>query len=245
LRRNSHGEPCDAPLGAVTAGGMHHGVAAAALIQMGYGEREGQAPRALDLDKPLGTVVAGGAKHAAVAAFMAQHNAGNGCAPRSMTEPMSTITGRGTQQQPVTVTMVEGSALPPPLMDRAVMVAAFLIKYYGNEVDGHGLDQPIGTVTTRDRFAVVTVTIDAVTYIIVDIGMRMLTPRELATAQGFPPDYILDPECWYLTEKGNRKFGRLPITHQIAKIGNSVCPVMSEALARANLPDHCDMSIAA
>lgn len=174
------------------------------------------------------------------------HNAGNGCAPKSMKEPLSTITGRGTQQQPVTVTMIEEGDLPPDMMDRAVQVAAFLVKYYGSEVGQHqAADVPLDTVTAKARFAVVTVTIDARTFIIVDIGMRMLTPRELANGQGFPPDYILDPECWYLTEKGNRKFGRLPITHQIAKIGNSVCPAMSEALARANFPDQCAMAAAA
>lgn len=235
------------PTHAITAAGAHQNVVAASLAMLGHGERRpGEAPRAANLNDPLSTTMAGGMKHAAVAAFMAQHNAGNGCAPKSMKEPLSTITGRGTQQQPVTVTLVEEGALPPEMMERAVKVAAFLVKYYGSEVGQHqAVDVPIGTITAKPRFAVVTVTIDALTYIIVDIGMRMLTPRELANAQGFPPDYVLDPECWYLTDKGNRKFGRLPITHQIAKIGNSVCPVMSEALARANLPEHCAERLAA
>ncbi|HRE35068.1 MAG TPA: DNA cytosine methyltransferase [Sphingopyxis terrae] len=245
LRNNCIGQDARAPIDTISTGG-HFGVAAATLIQTGYGEREGQAPRVPHLGKPLGSVVAGGAKHAAVAAFMAQHNAGNGCAPKSMKEPLSTITGRGTQQQPVTVTLVAEGALPPDMMDRAVKVAAFLVKYYGSEVGQHqAANAPIDTITAKPRFAVVTVVIDELTYIIVDIGMRMLTPRELANAQGFPPDYILDPECWYLTEKGNRKFGRLPITHQIAKIGNSVCPVMSKVLASANLPEHCLERLAA
>lgn len=272
LRRHSEGEDVEAPLGAITAGGLHHGVAnavlvphvmtnrnaakpytaasepthtitaggahqnmvAATLVQTGYGEREGQVPRALDVHKPLGTVVAGGAKHAAVAAFLAQHN--TGVIGRAADKPLSTIVHRGTQQQIVQTTLVEADALPADMMDRAVQVAAFLVKYYGNEEDGHGLGKPMGTVTTRDRFAVVTVTIDAVTFVLADIGMRMLTPRELANAQGFPRDYVLDPECWYATEKGNRKFGRLPITHQIAKIGNSVCPDVAAALVRANFP---------
>ena len=240
LRRHSAGEDLRAPLGAVTAGGLHHGVAAATLVQTGYGERKGQSPRALNLEKPLGTCVAGGAKHAAVAAFLAQHNTerGDRAMPgRAADEPVSTITGRGTQQQPVQVTMVTVDALPPAMMDRAVQVAAFLIKYYGNESGAHPIDAPLGTVTTLERFAVVTVTIDAVTFVLVDIGMRMLTPRELANAQGFPPDYILDPICWYRTDKGNLRHGRLPKSHQIAKIGNSVCPPIAEALVRANLCD--------
>lgn len=81
--------------------------------------------------------------------------------------------------------------------------------------------------TSEDRFAVVTVTIDAVTYVIVDIGMRMLTRRELANAQGFPPGYILDP----IGPAGKP----LSISSSIRMIGNSVCPDMAEALARANV----------
>lgn len=285
LRNNSHGEDVDAPIGAVTAGGLHHGVVAASLvsvdntstrasrsfdvadplrtvtasgggyaavgatlIQTGYGERDGQAPRAIDAERPLGTIVAGGGKHAAVAAFLAQHNTerGNRANPgQPADKPVSTITGRGTQQQVVQTTLIEAGELPADVMDRAVQVAAFLVKYYGNEVSGHGLAEPLGTVTTRERFAVVTVTIDAVTFVLVDIGMRMLEPRELARAQGFPERYILDPECWYRTDSGARKFGKLPKTHQIAKIGNSVCPGLAEALARANLPEMCAGRVAA
>ncbi|KAK0339455.1 hypothetical protein LTR94_034442, partial [Friedmanniomyces endolithicus] len=110
-------------------------------------------------------------------------------------------------------------------MARAVQVAAFLVKYYGTGL-GAPVDQPVGTVTTLPRYAVVTVTIDAVTYVIVDIGMRMLTRRELANAQGFPPGYILDP----IGPAGKP----LSISSSIRMIGNSVCPDIAEALARAN-----------
>ncbi len=104
-------------------------------------------------------------------------------------------------------------------------VRAFLIKYYGNEEDGHGLDRPIGTVTVQDRFGLVTVTIEGEEYVIVDIGMRMLNARELFNAQGFPPTYIIDHDS-----AGN------PITKtaQVAKCGNSVSPPVAEALAAAN-----------
>jgi DNA (cytosine-5)-methyltransferase 1 len=145
----------------------------------------------------------------------------------SARRPVSTIVGRGTTQRLVETTLVPADALPPEMMERAVMVAAFLVKYYGNEEDGHGMTAPIGTVTTKDRFAVITVTIDADTYILVDIGMRMLTPRELANAQGFPADYDLVPIV-------NGK--PLTKTAQTRMIGNSVCPPLSEALVRANFP---------
>lgn len=304
---------CDAgdPMPTVTANGQPQrqagatplGLAAATMVQMGYGERAGQSPRALDVEAPLGTVVAGGAKHgvvvahvekfsensrgtradrpldtvlagaprhAAVTAFLShfytsntnggranplapasvvtaggQHHAvvcahveqANGGARnehltgRAATAPMSTVTATGSQQRLVQTTMVDADALPAELLDRAVRVAAFLIKYYGNETDGHDLAAPIGTVTTADRFAVVTVTIDAIDYVLVDIGMRMLTPRELARAQGFPDSYILDP----VGPNGR------PLTKsaQIRMIGNSVCPDVAEALVRSNLPELC------
>jgi site-specific DNA-cytosine methylase len=79
------------------------------------------------------------------------------------------------------------------------------------------------TVTTKDRFGLVTVR--GVEYQIVDIGMRMLSPRELYRAQGFPENYIIDRDA----------DGR-PITktEQVAKCGNSVCPPIAAALIRAN-----------
>lgn len=274
----------DEPTHTITAEGAHQNLVGATLVQTGYGERDGQAPRALDPDAPLGTVVAGGAKHAAVAAFMHKYRPNSDGAPadapmptvtansfvkrgggapplaitsahleqansernggvkagRAATLPLSTVTSSGSHQRLVETTMVEQDALPPELMERAVDVAAFLVKYYGSQIGQHqAADQPIDTVTAKARFAVITVTIDAVTFVLVDIGMRMLTPRELANAQGFPRDYVLAPVCWYETDGGNRKYGPLPKSHQIAKIGNSVCPAMSEALVRANLPEHC------
>jgi hypothetical protein len=112
-------------------------------------------------------------------------------AGRAADMPLSTVTTSGSQQRLVQTMLVERDALPPELLDRAVMTAAFLVKYYGTDGDNEAaqsqpVNRPMDTVTTKARFAVVTVTIDATTYIIVDIGLRMLTPRELARAQGFP-----------------------------------------------------------
>ena len=200
--------------------------------------------------EPLGTVRAGGKHHAIVTAHVEQANGGprnKRSAGRSAGRPLSTVTTTGGQQRIVQTTMVEADALPPEMMDRATMVAAFLVKYYGtggeNEASQiQAVDRELDTITTKARFAVVTVTIDATTYVIVDIGLRMLTPRELANAQGFPPDYVLDPECWYTTKpskkfpNGQRKFGRLPKALQISAIGNSVCPPVARALVAANQP---------
>jgi DNA (cytosine-5)-methyltransferase 1 len=173
-----------------------------------------------------------------------------------MDAPVSTITQAGSQQQLVTSHLVklrgtctDGQPVTEPaptltaggthlgeIRCRAERVAAFMLKYFTTGTIGHRLDEPAHTTTTKERFALVTVTIKGEPYVIVDIGMRMLTPRELARAQGFPDSYILDPVCWYRTESGKLKFGPLPKTHQIAKIGNSVCPVMAEVLTAANCP---------
>lgn len=257
-------------------------VAAAHLVHVGNGEREGQAPRAMDAEKPLGTVVAGGTKHHAVMAFM-QKFAENGkgydpetplhtvmagaprhavvtahieqanggpnnanLAGRAADDPLSTVATAGSQQRLVTSNLIklrgtsdahiESSAMgvDEPLGTisaggtHAAEVRAFLVSYYGNSQDGHGLDNPLGTVTVQDRFGLVTVTIGGEEYVIVDIGMRMLTPRELFNAQGFPADYQIDRDA-----RGE------PITKtaQVAKCGNSVCPPLAEALVRAQFPE--------
>jgi DNA (cytosine-5)-methyltransferase 1 len=101
----------------------------------------------------------------------------------------------------------------------AGLVAAFLQKYYGSDGQNQGLDRPLDTATVKARFGLVTVEIGGEPWALVDIGMRMLEPRELARAQGFPDSFILE---------GTK-------ADQIARIGNSVCPPVAEALVRANV----------
>lgn len=195
-------------------------------------------------DEPSGTVTAGGAgKTAVVAAFLAQHNGGwNGRTGHQATEPLSTLSTSGAQQQLVAASMVNlrgsdrrDAPADEPLRTlsaggtHAAAVYAFLIKYFGNEVDGHDLDAPIGTQTQRDRNGLVTVTVDGESYVIVDIGMRMLTPRERFNAQGFRPDYIIDRG---ILEDGSTVF--FTMEQQGRMCGNSVCPAEAEALVRAN-----------
>lgn len=210
------------------------------LIQTGYGERKGQAPRVPGLEKPLGTAVAGGAKHALVAAFLAQHNTmpNGGIHPgHDVRKPISTVTATGCQQAIVASHLIslKGSDRrmsrtdePAPAITAGGFhvgeVRAFLLKYYGTDQDPR-LDEPLHTVTTKDRFGLVTVEIAGESYVIADIGMRMLTPDELKLAQGFRPDYIIDR-----TADGRR----LPNSVQVLHIGNSVSPPPAEALIRAN-----------
>lgn len=303
-----------------TITGAHRGekaLAVATMVQTGYGEREGQAPRALDIDKPLGTVVGGAAKHALVAAFLAQHNTspdGRVNPGRAASAPVSTITASGSQQGLVAAQLIgvggragqsrprsagEPTATLTAKADTGLTVAhlvhmghgegkdgnkrfshgirdvanplntvtasgvtaglvtsnliklrgtnvgqptdeplhtisaqgthhaevrAFLLSYYGSETDSDSLRAPARTVTSRDRFGLVT--IHGQDYQIVDIGLRMLAPRELYRAQGFPADYIIgDDPAQGLT---------LTKSAQVRMCGNSVCPPLSAALARAN-----------
>lgn len=220
-------------------------IIAATMVQTGYGERPGQEPRALDIGKPLGTVVAGGAKHAVVSAFLAQHNTmpGGGIHPgHHAEEPISSVTATGSQQTVVSAGLMnmkgsQRASLPidggTPTQtaggEHVAEVRAFLMKYYGVDQDPR-LEEPLSTVTTRDRFGIVTVEGEA--YQIVDIGMRMLTPRELFKAQGFPADYEIETGVF---QDGSRR--TLTKTAQVRMCGNSVCPPIAAALVAANCAD--------
>lgn len=194
-----------------TAKGGEFTLVAPTLIQTGYGEREGQAPRAPGLDKPLGTVVAGGQKHALVAAFLAKHFTG--------------VVGSDLRQPIGTITAVDHHSLVTAELgtDHRAEVRAFIAAYYGADRDGQSVRDPMRTVPTRDRFGLVMV--EGQQYEIADIGLRMLQPRELYRAQGFPDGYIIDrgPD------------GKpLPKTAQVRMCGNSVVPPVARAIVAAN-----------
>ncbi len=140
---------------------------------------------------------------------------------------------RGTQTQLVAANLVhmnhgskQWSSVDEPLRTvtaaggHAALVYSFLIKYFGTAI-GANLWEPAPTATAKDRCGLVTVTVAGQLYVIVDIGMRMLTPRELARAQGFPDSYLLT---------GTK-------TSQVARIGNSVCPQMAQMIVGANCLD--------
>lgn len=193
-------------------------------------------------DQPAHTVTAGGARMQMVAAFMAQHNidsrSGEGNPGRPADAPVSTVMHSGSHQGVVAANLshqygsaTRGGQGDPQLPIQTVttgghhaVVASFLQKYYGVDQDPQ-LGEPLHTATTKDRFGVVTVDIDGITYVITDIGMRMLTPRELFRAQGFPETYVID-----------RRPDGSPIskTEQVSKCGNSVCPPIAAALVKAN-----------
>lgn len=226
----------DQPLRTVTTGGGH-GVIAPFLVPR-YGERPGQDPRCRSAADVMPTVVPGGNGASLVAAFLAQHN--TGMTGHDARAPVSTIVGKGCTQGLVAVNLSHqyGSAtggaqgdVRRPLKTvttggHHALVAAFLAKYYGSGGQDQDCRDPLHTVPAKARFGAVTVTVEGQAYAIVDIGMRMLTPRELFRAQGFPDSYVIDLEV-----------GGKPLTKgaQIRMCGNSVCPQMAEAVVRANL----------
>lgn len=156
-----------------------------------------------DIKNPLPTVTA--VDHNSLcAATLIQMN--NHCDGRDISEPLPTITaGDGHFGE----------------------VRAFLIKYYGQGT-GQDIKAPLDTVTAQDRFGLVTV--NGIDYQIVDIGLRMLEPKELYGCQGFPDDYIIDHDY-----AGNS----YPRSEQVKRCGNAVCPPIPAALVRVNLPELC------
>jgi DNA (cytosine-5)-methyltransferase 1 len=248
----SVGRGVDAPVPTITGGGMgHQALCAPILAQTGYGERRGQAPRVLDLHKPLGTVVTD-QKHALVTAFVAKHY--GGVVGHGLDKTLGTVTTQD-HHSAVEVELAEaawvekfygtgvGAPADAPLPTvtangkgggHLAEVRAFLVKYYGDSsTQRQPVDRPIDVVTTKARFGLVTVA--GIDYQIVDIGLRMLSPRELFRAQGFGDDYQIDIEL-----HGKR----LTKTAQIELAGNSVCPQAAEALAGANLFDRYEARVA-
>jgi DNA (cytosine-5)-methyltransferase 1 len=196
---NSVGSPAGAPVGTVTAGGGGKAALVTAFMAKHYGGVVGT-----ELRKPIGTITTID-HHSLVAAHMINLK-GSDRRASAATDPAATICAGGTH---------------------AGLVAAFMAPYYGSGSGETGRDirQPAPTCTTKDRLQLVTVSIDGETYVITDIGMRMLQPRELFKANGFPDDYIIDPIV-------NGK--PLPKYAQVRMCGNSVPPVWPKALVRAN-----------
>ena len=261
--------PASEPLRTITTARRGEHALVAPYLVPRYGERPGQAPRALSVEEPmptvvptgnggslaavylaqhngdrtgraaedpLSTIVHRGTQQQVVAAFLAQHN--TGLVGHPATAPLSTIVGKGCTQALVAATLshnytsnTAGGQGDPRLPMKTIMtdghhalVQAFLVKYYGSAV-GQAAAEPLHTATAKPRFGLVTVA--GADYRIVDIGMRMLSPRELYRAQGFPDSYRIDapgPDGRPLTK-----------TAQIRMCGNSVCPPVARALVTASI----------
>lgn len=338
------GHSIEQPLSTVSAGGTHHAMVGAHLVTIGYGEREGQQPRAHDIETPLGTVVAGGVKQALVAAHLAHlthHGDRSGSTPA---EPLPTVTGANRGEQALVMAnlidmghgescstgakrwssgvrsvetplnSVTASSVPSALASAFFeqanggfydgdgrpasapistitasgsnqrLVTAYLVQYYSEGGQDSGCAKPMPTVTTKARMGLVQsvqVPVESLSpehrekaracasllhehlpdlfpepaemvlmsyggrlWVLVDITLRMLKPRELYRAQGFPGDYIIheipDPKLLFkdgVQVPGDpRLIPRIPlsITAQVRMCGNSVSPAQAEALVNVN-----------
>jgi len=230
----------DQPLWTVTAQGSQGAICIPKLAPFITEHANASHQRNMSAAEPLRTICAQvkGGHFALVSAFLAKHY--TGVVGAGLTQPLPTVTTvdhnalvtshlvklRGTCQhgQPVTEPMPTVTAGGLHIGE----VRAFLLKYYGTD-STIPCSEPLHTVTTRDRFGLVTVRGED--YQIVDIGMRMLEPHELFAAQGFPADYVIDHDA------AGKKFTK---TAQVARCGNAVCPPLAAALVRANLPEMCD-----
>jgi len=242
----SSGFAVDTPMHTVVAGGeqarpgtaITQGIVTANLVHMGHGEGKDGGKRfshgIRGVSAPLNTVTASGAAAGLVTATMVtidNQSSQGGHSPT--TAPLKTTVTEN-RHALVTSNLIKlrgtnvGSATNEPLHTVSAQgthhaeVRAFLIKYYGTDQDPR-LTEPMHTVPTKDRFGLVTV--HGQEYAIVDIGLRMLTPRELYRAQGFPESYQID------TGADGKPLTK---TAQVRMCGNSVCPPMARQIVAAN-----------
>lgn len=245
---NHPGGDCRDPIHTITTGNQQC-VVAPTLIQY-HSETADNDVRGQKLDQPLNTVD-GSNRYGLVTSFLHKYyDGGYQGAGDTLKNPLPTITARD-HNSICAASLIQmnnhcdGRDIKEPLPTITAgdghfgEVRAFLIKYYG-DCTGQDIKAPLDTVTSHDRFGLVTV--NGVDYQIVDIGLRMLEPRELYGCQGFPDDYIIDHD--YTGKKYSR-------TEQVKRCGNAVPPPFARALVKANLPELCNhermpnMSIAA
>lgn len=266
-------KPLDGPLNTLTTENHTH-LAAASMVKL-RGDNIGS-----ESNEPVHTISAGGTHHAVTAAYLAQHNAGfNNTPGHPATEPISSITAKGSQQNLVSAELAPSTINSQP---STAVTSAFLPAYYGSETDGQPVDESLRTATTKPRFGLATTddvgpvpspgvppdhqlsTINpqqlegarrvaaflrehgvefegefatVAGYVIVDIGMRMLTPRELFRCQGFPDTYVIDRALLIDPATGHMIEATLTKEQQIRMCGNSVSPPAAECLIAANVPE--------
>lgn len=245
------------PLGTAVAGACKFATASAYLVQAGHGEGQGGGKRwshgANDITGPLGTITASGGGQSLATAFMVQANGGFNTTPaRDLREPVSTVTTSGSQQQLIMAHLTTlrhhstGRDMREPIATvaaggehhalvqyqlghddeaGALRCAAFLMRYHASGGQWSSLRDPMTTITTHDRLALVTVWLKGEPWVIVDITLRMLVPRELYNAQDFPPGYVIDRTA---TGKPLTK------TAQVRMAGNSVSPLPMKLIVAAN-----------
>ncbi len=233
---NNKAQDVQKPIGTLTTVGSHL-LVSPTLIQY-HSETSKDEVRGQTIKDPIMTVD-GSNRYGLVTSFLHKYyDGGYKGAGDSIENPLPTVTSWD-HNSVVTANLIQmnnhcdGKDIRQPLPTITAgdghfgEVRAFLIKYYG-DATGQDIEQPLDTVTTKDRFGLVT--IEGVDYQIVDIGLRMLEPKELYGCQGFPDDYIIDHDYTGKT---------YPRSEQVRRCGNAVCPPIPAALVKANLPELC------
>lgn len=165
--------------------------------------------------------------HRLVSAFLTKfYRTGSG---QSLFKPLHTITTSPGHFGQVSVLMAKKDDLLKAGVDeetaqKCTWVSQFIMEYYGCGT-GQSMNEPLHTIVTKERFALITVLGNE--YVLLDIKLRMLTAEELKLAQGFPRDYIIHRDYRWKT---------YPTYERVRRIGNSVVPVMAQKLVEANCP---------
>ena len=229
---NNVGASVETPLPTITTGNRNY-LVAPTLIQY-HSETSKDEVRGQELGEPLMTVDATPRYALSVAHIMKNYGGGYKGAGSAADAPLGTVTGidHNSLVTAHIMTMrknMDGQPVDEPLSTVSCSgahhaeVQAFLVKYFSTGA-AKSVNEPLDTITTKDRFALVT--IHGEEYIITDIKMRMLQPRELFNAQGFPEDYIIDCDA------DGHPYTK---TKQVARCGNAVTPQVPAALVKANL----------
>lgn len=233
---NNVGASVESPLPTITTGNRNF-VVAPTLIQY-HSETAGGEVRGQRLDEPIMTVDSSN-RYGLVTSFLHKYyDGGYTGAGESLENPLPTVTAVD-HNSVCAATLIQmnnhcdGRNIADPIPTITAgdghfgEVRAFLTKYYGQGIR-QDAREPLDTIPTHDRFGLVTIA--GVDYQIVDIGLRMLEPKELYGCQGFPDDYIIDHDYTGRT---------YPRSEQVRRCGNAVCPPIPAALVGANLPELC------
>lgn len=225
MMRNNTGAPgsdVKEPMLTITTGG-HHGLVSPLIIQY-HSETTKNGVRGQSVTEPIQTIDTSN-RYGLVISYMTKFYK-SGCG-QSLTEPIHTITTSPGHFGIVSVMAADRKELQEAgineeMAQKCTWVSQFIMEYYGCGL-GQSVQEPLHTITTKDRFALITVLGNE--YIILDIFLRMLKGEELKLGQGFPKDYIIDRD--YM----GRKY---PVSKQVARIGNSVVPIMAQKLVEVN-----------
>ncbi len=227
MLRNNTGAPgsdVKDPVLTITTGG-HHGIVSPILIQY-HSETSKSGVRGQQVKDPVQTIDTSN-RYGLVSAFLTKFYK-SGCGQK-ITDPIHTITTSPGHFGMISVLAVDWQDLKKAGIDdetaqKCTWVSQFVMEYYGCGT-GQAITEPLHTIVTKERFALITVLGNR--YALLDIFLRMLKPEELKLGQGFPKDYIIDHDY---------NWRPYPVAKQVARIGNSVVPVMAKKLVEANCP---------